>query len=165
MTNLTNIPAESRPAIDKKKLRQIPNVMRGRVNIARRSRSSLLLMLSGKPLFTNGSSASVFTRASVRCKGAGGRLTERARVCGSVSGEGSARAVHWWATAAWTRAESHVRLRGSATRARAGERGWTARRRRLRRRSAHVAAGINQSMRAARARHIHVARTADGRAP
>lgn len=43
-------------------------------------------MLSGKPLFTNGLSASVFTRASVRCKPAGcGELTGWASVCYGAS--------------------------------------------------------------------------------
>lgn len=58
-----------------------------------------------------------------------------------------------------------ARAGSHGARARAGERGATGGRRAARGRS-----GINQSMRgvgagASRARHIHVARTADGRAP
>lgn len=98
-------------------------------------------MLSEKPLFTNESSASVFT--PVRS----GDRARRALLTGGsgrygVSG-GSPGAVHWWRLSAWSRAH------GSWQRARVGE----ARGRRARQDCfPHVAAGINQSMRRPRPR-------------
>lgn len=98
--NFTNIPSESRP-IDKKKLRQIPNVMRGRVNIAGRSRSSRL-MLSEIPLFTNGSCACISVVILLLTGGRGGLEHQRRISSGSpLISDGGMNAGEVTCQAAW----------------------------------------------------------------